>query len=326
VTSQERTVDRLRRILVLVPWVMANPGATLDELCARFGTTREELVADLEMVFCCGLPPFGPGDLINVSMENDHVEIDTADYLARPARLTRSEAIALLVMGRAIAAVPGFEEAPSLRAALTKLERAVLPSDAPAARDVVGRIEVELSSAGAELLGGLRAATDERARLHVTYYSQGRAELTERDLDPLLLFAAQGNWYLAAFDHASGEERNFRVDRLQRWRRTGETFERPEGFDAARYGERALFTPSARDVEAAVDVSAAAGWVREFVPHDREESLADGWTRVYLRTPHLQWLVRLLLSAGSSARAAAPPELADAVRAAARSALDRYAR
>lgn len=321
----EKSTERLRRILVLVSWVIAHPGASLEELCERFGTTREELAADLDMVFCCGLPPFGPADLINVSIEGDRVQIDTAEYLARPPRLTRTEALTLLVMGRAIAQLPGFEEAEALRSALDKLGRAVLPADAGAARDMFERVEVELSPAGAELLAGLRDAAEERERLHIVYYSHGRGELTERDVDPLLVFFSGGNSYLAAFDHPSEEERLFRVDRIKEWRRTGTRFEPPAGFDPDRYADGPLFTPSARDIEAQIDVSPSAAWIREFVPYERAEEIDDGWIRIHLRTPNLEWLVRLLLSAGPSARAVQPPELAGAVRDAARSALARYA-
>ncbi|MGZ4242354.1 MAG: WYL domain-containing protein, partial [Actinomycetota bacterium] len=41
----ERTTERLRRILVLVPWVIAHPETTVTELCERFGISREELAS-----------------------------------------------------------------------------------------------------------------------------------------------------------------------------------------------------------------------------------------------------------------------------------------
>ncbi|MGZ4208498.1 MAG: hypothetical protein ACXVQ6_11460, partial [Actinomycetota bacterium] len=121
----ERTTERLRRILVLVPWVIAHPETTVTELCERFGISREELASDVDVLMMCGLPPFGPGDLIEAFIEGDQITIGMADYLAKPPRLTRGEAIALLVTGRAVAALPGMEEAESLRNALGKLASAV---------------------------------------------------------------------------------------------------------------------------------------------------------------------------------------------------------
>ena len=96
---------RLERLLMLVPWVMANPEATVAEICDRFKMSQEDLVADIELLFLCGLPPFGPGDLIEAWIDGDHVHIAAADYLSRPLRLTRWEAVTLLVMGRAISSL-----------------------------------------------------------------------------------------------------------------------------------------------------------------------------------------------------------------------------
>src|SRR5438067_279188 len=163
----ERTTERLKRILVLVPWVIANPDATVDEVCERFGITRDELASDVDVLMMCGLPPFGPGDLLEAFIEEEHVQIGMADYLAKPPRLTRSEAIALLVMGRAVAALPGLEEAASLRSALGKLAGAVSPGEAERASELADAVAVELGATGDDLLAELRRAVDERGRFRI---------------------------------------------------------------------------------------------------------------------------------------------------------------
>ena len=68
----ERTTERLKRILVLVPWVIAHPEATVSEVCERFGITRDELASDVDVLMMCGLPPFGPGDLIEAFESDEH--------------------------------------------------------------------------------------------------------------------------------------------------------------------------------------------------------------------------------------------------------------
>ncbi len=52
--------ERLRRLLALVPWVVAHDGPRVDDVCARFGLTRPELAAELDLVFLCGRPPTPP--------------------------------------------------------------------------------------------------------------------------------------------------------------------------------------------------------------------------------------------------------------------------
>ncbi len=50
---------------------------------------------------------------------------------------------------------------------------------------------------------------------------------TERDLEPHRLDYRRGRWYLTGHDRARGEERNYRVDRIEGLVKMGE----PEGFD-----------------------------------------------------------------------------------------------
>jgi proteasome accessory factor C len=320
----ERTTDRLRRILVLVPWVIANPGARVEEVCERFDMRAEELAADFEMLFMCGLPPFGPGDLIEAFIEDGTVEIRMADFLERPPRLTRAEALALLVTGRALTKLQGFEDVGSLRSALDKLAAAVAPGEAEAALDTADRIAVEMGAPGDDMLAVLRSAIAEQRRIHITYYAHSRDELTDRVVDPLLLFSANGYWYVVGLDEVAGEERTFRADRIRDITVSDVTFTPPAGFLAARYTSGPVFTPSPRDIEVTLSLGPEAAWMRETIPSvsEREEG---GRIELRLRTPHTAWLVQLVLSAGPDAQVVSPPEVAAQVRDAAARALGNYA-
>ena len=46
--TSPRTARRLSRILAMLPWVIANPGTTVDEVCRRFDYTPADLAKDLE--------------------------------------------------------------------------------------------------------------------------------------------------------------------------------------------------------------------------------------------------------------------------------------
>lgn len=320
--APEATAERLERILTLVPWVVAHPGVTVKEVCDRFGVTPEELGEDLDVLFVCGLPPFGPGDLIVAFVDGDRVHIDMADYLARPMRLTKTEALMLLVMGRAIAALPGLAEAESLRSALAKLESAVAPGDAQQASELAEKVAVELDQESSGTLAALRLAIAESRRVTIAYYSYGRAEMTERTICPLVVFTSMGRWYLEAFDGNSNEERIFRVDRIREITPTGGPCAESE--TARREPPQQLLVPSEHDLTAIIELSPNAAWVRETIPHEAGEEIGNGWVRLTLRTPHLIWLERLLLSLGDQARAIEPPELTTGVRELAARSLVRY--
>jgi proteasome accessory factor C len=221
--------------------------------------------------------------------------------------------------------VPGLTEADSLHRALGKLEAALSPEEAAAAADLAARVAVELEGTGAEpLLADLRDAIAGRRRVRITYYSFGRDKVTDRNVDPYVVFSTLGNWYLLAADDSSGEERVFRVDRIKEMTPTGETFEVPDGFDPGRAAGAGLFVASARDLEVTLDLGPGAGWVLEVTPHDGAEPQKDGWTRMSLRTPHLEWLERLVLRLGDDVRVVGPEELRERVKATAGRALERY--
>src|SRR5918999_190067 len=95
-----RAADRLRRLLVIVPYVIRHLGVELAELSRLFDVSEQDLTSDLDLVFMSGLPPYGPGDLIDVQIEDGRVRITMADYFARPLRLTRTEALSLYLRGK----------------------------------------------------------------------------------------------------------------------------------------------------------------------------------------------------------------------------------
>jgi proteasome accessory factor C len=62
--SKPTAGDRLRRVLAMVPWIVANPGVTVTEVADRFGVPEGELVEDLHVVWMVGLPPYTPDALV----------------------------------------------------------------------------------------------------------------------------------------------------------------------------------------------------------------------------------------------------------------------
>ena len=90
----------VQRILAIVPWIVANPGASKEEIATRFGMTLEQLDEDLLLVLMIGVPPYSPGDYLDVDDDGEFVTIRLADQFSRPLRLTPAEGLALLAAGR----------------------------------------------------------------------------------------------------------------------------------------------------------------------------------------------------------------------------------
>ena len=113
------TTDRMTRLLALVPYLTAREdGVAVSEVARDFGVTERQLRGDLELLWMCGLPGYGPGDLIDLSFEGDRVRVTFTAGMVRPLRLTTDEAVALVVALRTLLELPGLAEREAVSTAL----------------------------------------------------------------------------------------------------------------------------------------------------------------------------------------------------------------
>src|SRR5215207_2604844 len=61
--------DQVARLLTLVPYLHSHPEVRLDETARAVGSTPEQVVKDLGVLFMCGLPGGFPDDLIDVDLD-----------------------------------------------------------------------------------------------------------------------------------------------------------------------------------------------------------------------------------------------------------------
>jgi proteasome accessory factor C len=309
--------ERLARMLVVVPYLIQHPGTTLDEASALFAIPVPQLRRDLEQLFLAGLPPYGPGDLIDVDIDEDGgIWVAMADHFARPLRLTRQEALAVYVRATELAATPGIPVAPALTAALAKLRAALGPDALGEAAGIAG---AEPGTPPANL-DAVRAASGSHDRLQITYVAQSTGERTERVVDPEAVFASAGHWYAAVWDIEVDDERLLRIDRIASATPTGERFE-PRGLQGA---GRPLYTPSDRDVDVRARLHPPARWVAEYyLVRDVMEG-PEGSLEVTLPTATTGWIARLFLRLGSDVEVLDPTGLRDEIVSEARETLARY--
>ena len=109
------SADRLGRLLNLVPYLLARPGIRIVEAADDLGVTERQLREDLELLWVCGLPGYGPGDLIDMALDGDRVTITYDAGIDRPLRLTPDEALALIVALRMLAETPGTANRDAVR-------------------------------------------------------------------------------------------------------------------------------------------------------------------------------------------------------------------
>ena len=192
-TPDGPSADRLGRLLNLVPYLLARPGVA-DRRGGRRPRRRPsaQLREDLELLWVCGLPGYGPGDLIDMAFDGDRVTITYDAGIDRPLRLNPDEATALVVALRMLAETPGIAHRDAIQRALAKIENAAGEyADAP------GRGAARRATTTAwQRFGG---AVERGRALRITYYTATRDETTERVVDPMRVVVVAGRSYLEAW-------------------------------------------------------------------------------------------------------------------------------
>jgi predicted DNA-binding transcriptional regulator YafY len=302
--------SRLRRLLILLPWLMDRGQVPVDEAAARFGVSREQLIRDVELAAMCGLPPY-IDEMIDLFIEQDVIYAGVPRLFTRPLRMTAREAFSLLAAGRAALELPGAEPDGPLARALDKVEAAL--GGSPLLRVDVPR---------PPLLDAVQEAVDARHRLRITYFVANRGERTERTVDPIAVIGDRGHWYLQALDHGLGEDRWFRIDRIDVLTPTGElsTAELPAAVDAPDWLRQFSDATVVR-----LRIPRAGAWMTERYPVISVAS--DGGDHLLVDLPVLsrRWLERLLLRLGPGAEVLEPDDLRRVGADAAQRVLARYA-
>ncbi|HEX6873624.1 MAG TPA: YafY family protein [Micromonosporaceae bacterium] len=309
--------DRLARLLNLVPYLLARPGIPVAEAAADLGVSVRQLHEDLELLWVCGLPGYGPGDLIDMAFDGDRVTITYDAGIDRPLRLTQDEALALVVALRMLAQVPGTQDRDAVERALAKIESAA----GDAAADLP--VAVNPPGAGAERLAQLQGAVQRRHAMRLTYYTATRDELTERVVDPMRLIVAGGRSYLEAWCRRAEGVRLFRVDRIDSATELDEPSAPPP--QARRTDIReGIFQASAQLPLITLRISRWARWITEYYPCERVVAESPERWLVSLRASDLAWARRLVLGLGPEVSVVSPPELVAAVQQEAHAALAAY--
>jgi proteasome accessory factor C len=309
--------DRLPRLLALLPYLLAHPGVRVSEAADDFGVPEPQLRRDLQLLWMCGLPGHGPGDLIDLSFEGDTVSVGHDAGLARPLRLTTDEALALVVALRTLADEPGLTDRGAVARALAKVEAA-----AGGAVEAASAVAVAVEQTD-RVLALLRAALDQGRAVHLTYYVAARDESTERDVDPVRLRWADGRWYLEAWCRSVGAMRFFRIDRVDAVEVLAEPSNPPADLVPRDLSE-GIYRPAPEDPLVTLRLDRPGRWVAEYYACETVVPLPDGRIEVTLRAADTGWLRRLVLGLGPAAEVVGPSWLVEQVRSEAAEALAAY--
>ncbi len=308
------SIEQVNRMLALVPYLQARPeGADLARTAEAFGVTPKQLLADLDVLWYCGLPGGLPGDLIEVDIaDTGWIRLSNAEYLSRPLRFSPDEATSLVVALQLIRELGGPDLAEATDGALAKLTGAHSAARPP--------VVVDIASGSAEIRRQLSAAIERNQVVRLTYDGQTRAETTTPLVEPKRIAVRDGYGYLDAWSLDRDAWRVYRLDRIAQVtiaEGTGQDRGEPSSAGAGWLDER---TDAA---EVTLRLAPAAGWITEYMPVRSSRQTPEG-LEVTLLVADPAWLRALLLRLGDGVLSVQPPEAAGSAREAAAEALALY--
>lgn len=303
----------LATLLSVVPYFHTRGPVPVRDAASDLGMTEKQLRGALWQLWSCGLPGYGPGDLIDLAFSSEDlddaelVEVTFTAGIDRPVRLTAAEALTLETGLAVFLGQPEVVDQTALRDLLVTLReaggvdgRALPPHDDPA-------------EAASDAHTVRRAVHDGRA-LRFVYHSASSDSSTIRVVDPARVSLADGHSYIHGVDRQVGEWRTFRTDRMIGVEDVGPRRELgPEPQDHA--GEPSRLEP-------AIVPAGAAWFLDEFDFHDVRRR-PDGDLDVSVPYHDRTWLLRFLLGHADVVRPA-DPELVAEIRARARAGLAVY--
>ncbi|EMY35605.1 transcriptional regulator-like protein [Arthrobacter crystallopoietes BAB-32] len=302
------SLDHLPRLLDLVSYISANPGAELGATAEKFGVSRAQLIKDLNLLFVCGTPGYGPDQLIEVHWDNDSIFIENAEEISSTVRMSLDEALSLVVGLQALETVPGVGERPALRSALSKLLDAT-GGEHGLHRSLAADFDARTTTAEVQALQDAVAAGE---TLRIEYLVSSRDEMTVREIDPLQVFAVNGHWYTEAWCHDKQAVRQFRADKIRGLERTGRTFQPPGGRSSE--FPQSLFTPRETDQLAVLHLSPRLADLADQYNAERRCTLPDGSLIAELRLGTTAIIPQLVARHGGEVTVVEPPELAVTTR------------
>lgn len=200
-------MQKSQRLIQLIMRINAKPSFTVRELAEEFGLSTRTITRDLLELSELGVPVYsvqGRGGGYRLLQER----------LLPPISFTESEAIAMFFAGQTMEYFSSLPFGEGADSALHKFYH-YLPADV---REQIDRLKNRIMfwnpyrSMSAEVLQTLLKAIMVGSVVGIEYRSSSGA--SERNIQPIGLYASSGYWYCPAYCFTKEDIRQFRADRI----------------------------------------------------------------------------------------------------------------
>jgi predicted DNA-binding transcriptional regulator YafY len=200
--------NRALRTMDLIPFILENPGISIENLANQFSVTEKQIEDDLQLIFMCGLPGYTPYELIDLVFEDGVVSIIDPQVLDKPRRFSKSELV-VIVLGLQI--LGELNNSNSVRANHIKAL-----SDKIMKLGNSNSVLINSGQNNSPYVDIVLNAISLRKSLIIEYHSMIKDEITNRLILPRYLYFLNGNLYLNALDLDAKADRVFKLNLIKK--------------------------------------------------------------------------------------------------------------
>jgi len=282
----------LELLINLLPWLVANNGASLSEIANQFNISEKHALELIGQLVVTG-PSQAGGGLVDIDFEDaDSIFVSDAKSLDRPVKLSEFEAASLLGGLHYLEQFPSLVHLETVAGLIQKIQQALPNVDSPI-NVVAAPILQEVRSVVTQALAASQS-------IEILYAGITKNDLSNRVIDPVSTYSQDDYVYLKSWCRQSQAWRSFRLDRI---------LEAKLGEDAINIPVDNEPTEAKREYLASIELDKAYyGQLdqvdiisfKEYMWHAVEVEL-----KVYSR----DWLVSMILASGGRVKAVSPPDL-----------------
>jgi proteasome accessory factor C len=286
----------LELLIRLLPWLVANNGASLSEVASNFEVSEKHALELISQLVVTG-PSQAGGGLVDIDFEDaDSIFVSDAKALDRPVKLSEFEAATLLGGLHYLEQFPHLVDADIVSGLISKIQQA-LPN-----------VESPINVVPAPIAQGVRAAVDEgilsKRSITITYAAVTKDDVSTRTVDPMSTYLQDDFVYLKAWCRQSQAWRSFRLDRI---------LDASLGTDSISIPENDEPSEAKREYLAAIELDKAYYGQLDQVDIVSFKEYMWHAVEVELKVYSCDWLVSMILASGGRVKAVRPPDLIEAL-------------
>lgn len=245
---------RIERLVSLAYLLTIHDEIAMDELEERFGIDSEQIEEDLNQLMFCGLPPYSPDQLFDISIEDGFVSMYYNDVFVAPLKLNDSERTNATIALTRLKEESNIGEKQNIDEILSIINSSN--------KQVV---EVENSS---EYINLFQKAIEQNLVVKIVYLSLNSGTIDEREIDPKKILTTASSSYIHAYCHRDETMKLFRTDRISSAELTNNSAETQETSNLnIEASNQVPFVSSAKD-HIVLKVTDKAAWVLDTYPHE----------------------------------------------------------